>query len=630
MMRKPSALDRMRYAFDNTMSRGPAGLIVWLAIVSTCLVTGISFFVYFAANDPEKGLPAILLDIFYQTFTPSPVDPKAGSVIFHGGMLVATLSSLLLVSIFIGILTNVIDHRLRDLRKGRSFVIETGHTLILGWSSQVFTIISELLAADPEDKHRCIVVLADKDKVEMEDEIHSKVPNARHARIVCRTGSPLDLTDLEIVNPNAARAIIIVAPETSDADTLVIKTILALTNNPGRKDAPYHIVTEIREEKNISVAQLVGRDEVQLALAGDLISRITVQTCRQSGLSVVYTELLNFAGDEIHIREIPALVGRTFGEALHGFAESAAIGLHTRAGFTRLNPPMETRIEAGDKIIAISKESDTIEWSSSTDLGIDASLIQEERPTPRMAESTLILGWNRRGPSIIRGLDDYVSPGSKTMVVADTPGVEQVIAEQSKRLKNHFVTFRAGDTTDRQTLDMVDVSAYDHIIVLGYSDTLGVQETDARTLITLLHLRDISERESKELSIVSEMLDVRNRELAEVTRADDFIVSEQLVSLLLCQISENKDLSPVFADLFDAEGSEIYLKPVEAYIKLGTPVNFYTVVEAARQRSEVAIGFRRKAYAHDASKSYGVVVNPFKSSKVNFADGDKIIVVAEN
>ena len=48
--------------------------------------------------------------------------------------------------------------------------------------------------------------------------------------------------------------------------------------------------------------------------------------------------------------------------------------------------------------------------------------------------------------------------------------------------------------------------------------------------MTLLHLRDMSEKSGKEFAIVSEMLDLRNRQLAEVTRADDFIVSDHLVS----------------------------------------------------------------------------------------------------
>ncbi len=126
------------------------------------------------------------------------------------------------------------------------------------------------------------------------------------------------------------------------------------------------------------------------------------------------------------------------------------------------------------------------------------------------------------------------------------------------------------------------------------------------------------------------MLDVRNRELAEVTQADDFIVSDKLISLLLAQVSENKDLNAVFADLFDSEGSEIYLKPARDYVALDQPVNFYTVVEAGRRRSEVAIGYRQAAYAHDTARQYGVAVNPRKSEKVAFTAQDRIIVVAES
>ena len=54
-----------------------------------------------------------------------------------------------------------------------------------------------------------------------------------------------------------------------------------------------------------------------------------------------------------------------------------------------------------------------------------------------------------------------------------------------------------------------------------------------KTLVTLLHLRDIAERDETPFSIVSEMLDLRNRELAEVAGVDDFIISEHLVSLMM-------------------------------------------------------------------------------------------------
>jgi hypothetical protein len=159
---------------------------------------------------------------------------------------------------------------------------------------------------------------------------------------------------------------------------------------------------------------------------------------------------------------------------------------------------------------------------------------------------------------------------------------------------------------------------------------MGVQEADAQTLITLLHLREIAEASGKQFSIVSEMIDVRNRNLAEVTRADDFIVSDRLVSLLMTQISENKYLNVVFEDIFDPEGSEIYLKPASDYVKVGADVNFYTVIESARRRGHIAIGYKLKRHAAEADKAYGVAVNPDKSDRVVFAEEDKIVVVAED
>jgi hypothetical protein len=126
------------------------------------------------------------------------------------------------------------------------------------------------------------------------------------------------------------------------------------------------------------------------------------------------------------------------------------------------------------------------------------------------------------------------------------------------------------------------------------------------------------------------MLDIKNRELAQVTRADDFVVSDNLLSLMLSQISENAELAQVFQILFDPEGSEIYLKPAEEYVAMDTPVNFYTVVEAARRRNQVAIGYRIMAEAYDADKSYGVKINPAKSLMTTYAKGDRIIVLAED
>ena len=50
---------------------------------------------------------------------------------------------------------------------------------------------------------------------------------------------------------------------------------------------------------------------------------------------------------------------------------------------------------------------------------------------------------------------------------------------------------------------------------------------------------------------------------------------------------------------------------------------------AARQRGEVALGYKLRAHAGDAAKAYGVTVNPDKGAAVTFGEADRIIVIAE-
>lgn len=629
-MREVRFTDRLRYAFDNSMSRGATALIGYLGLASLALIAVsalvmVIFQIAPAGEDQPGFFEAAWLSLM-RTLDSGTMGGDAGQG-FRGAMLFVTLGGIFIVSALIGVINNGIDDKLTELRKGRSFVLERDHTLILGWSPKIFTILSELVLANQNRSNPRVVILADKDKVEMEDEIADKIGPTGKTRIICRTGTPLDLNDLEIVNPHAARSIIILAPESEEPDSEVIKSILAITNNPHRRPEPYHIVAEIDELRNLEVARMVGRDEAQLVVTSDLISRIIVQTSRQSGLSVVYTELLDFGGDEIYFQEEPKLVGRTFGEALLAYESSAILGLRRRDGAILLNPPMDTRIGEGDKVIAVSEDDDTVKVSERPG-EIEESAIRGTTPTPPRPEKTLLLGWNQRGSAIVGELDHYVAPGSELVLVASVEGVEEAIS-QDVSLQNQRLTVRKADTADRRVLDALGVAAFDQIIILCYSDDMEIQAADARTLITLLHLRDIAEKGGHDFRIVTEMLDVRNRELAEVTQADDFIVSNKLTSLMLAQISESKELSAVFADLFDPEGSEIYLKPAGDYVEPGRPVSFYTVTEAARRRGEVAIGYRHAAQGKEAAKAYGVVVNPKKSERVTFAAGDQVIVLAE-
>ena len=320
MNSNPTLRQRLRYRFDNTMSKGTPALVAWLGLATLGLVLIFAVLVVVTQIGPvgdEGERPGFWRQLFttlVHTFDSSAFGSDPGGWPFVLSMIGVTIGGIFILSALIGVISAGFDARLQELRKGRSFVIESGHTLILGWSEAVFTIISELAIAKASESDPVIVIMADRDKVEMEDDIRTKVGKTGKTRVVCRSGVRVDLADLDIVNPRDARSIIVLGESEDEPDADVIKTVLALTQNPDRRVEPYHIVAEIQDPANLEAARIVGGDETVLLDKSQTIARLLVQASRQSGISVVYTDLFDFGGDEIYFREDSGLSGKTFGE----------------------------------------------------------------------------------------------------------------------------------------------------------------------------------------------------------------------------------------------------------------------------------------------------------------------------
>ena len=234
-----------------------------------------------------------------------------------------------------------------------------------------------------------------------------------------------------------------------------------------------------------------------------------------------------------------------------------------------------------------------------------------------------MLGWNGRAVKIIEQLDLYVTAGSGVDIVTDRTDADLIVAQLAQRLRRMSLRVKAADVRDRNVLEGLDVAGYSNVIVLS-DDLLDPLTADSRVLVTLLHLRDMLNKRGRTVQIVSEMRDERDRALAQLTRADDFVVSEQMVSLLLTQISENRHLESVFTDLFDPEGAEIYLRPANQYLREGPGHTFATLVDCARRRGEVAIGYR----AAEPTDGHGIVLNPDKEQPMPHID--RVIVLANS
>jgi ion channel POLLUX/CASTOR len=628
----PNWVEKVHYKIDEIFSKGTGVMIFWLIALTLGVIFLVALIVVGLGISPP-GEDLNFFEVFWMSLLRT---LDAGTMaddqgwLFRIMMLFVTLGGVFIISVLIGIITTGLEARLRALQRGRSKVIESNHTVILGWSEKIFTVINEICIANENQKDGCIVILGDQDRVTMEEQIAEVVTETRGTRIVCRSGSPIDPASLEILRLHATKSIVILAPKGEAPDAEVIKICMAITRHAKRDDRPFHIVAELRQERNLDIARIVGGDEVEWVLSDDIISRMIVQTCHQSGLSIIYTDLMDYAGDEIYFYSHPSLVGKPFGELLNCFQKNLVMGIWKKGERPVLNPPMDMVFEIDDQIFLLAEDDDQIFFAD-----FDASLIQEGQiqhmdSEVYQPEKILILGWNSKAERILLEMDHYIPINSEILVVANPIFVQNVEAWNNVELKNAKLKFQHGNTNDRALLEKLTPQNFEHIIILSYNENLSYQVADSRTMISLLHLRDIANKcKDCQFSIVTEMLDLRNRELAEITHVDDFVVSDYFISLYLSQVSETKLLNAVFQNLLESEGSEVYLRPAQDYVVLGEEVNFYTMVESARRKDEVALGYRIGTQANDPDQTFGIVLNPNKSNLYRYQQGDQLIVLSE-
>lgn len=511
-------------------------------------------------------------------------------------------------------------------RGSRRDVLESDHTLVLGWSPKILTIVGQLVIANASRPHASIVVLADRDHHDMFEDITAHVPSLAGSTttLVTRTGSPGDPADLAICRPDRARSIIVI--DDTEEDASVVRTVLALMHSGGPLREDVAVVAEIDNPATAAALKQALAGRVTIVNPTDFIARTAAQACRSAGVALAYQELLGFEGAELYLRRVDGTGGLTFADLLGSFPDACLVGYRPAAGVARLNPAGDTVIAPDDELILLAEDDDRMGFSAATDAGRDDEPLDGEPPP----EHVVIFGWNELGPRIVRELDGFVPPGSRITIAVDpsrTGGLEH--DDDLDDLVNAHADFRvAKDTAYADLVEVIAEEDADHAIILCYRHDWSVAEADAHALVTTLQVRRALEARGRETTVVTELLDQRDVALAPPGAAGDFIVSDRLISLLLTQLAENAHLSEVFDDLLDPDGAELYCKPASRYCRPGEATTFAAITRAAARHGEAAIGFRRAAQALDARHGFGAVMNPRKDAPVTLLATDQVIVVA--
>ena len=626
---KVSFFAKLKYNFDNSIARSGVFVLYMLLamIVFSAILVLVKYGLYALPFISNSGaLPGMNFETFWGSFA---TILGRGTEATWADRIVSFFYWVITVAIagsVTGFIVGAIQRTFERLRKGKSPIIDNGHTLILGWSNRVFPILKELAVANENVRNPKVVIFSDKTRDFMEDEIESRAGDLGKLKVITRTGDVTNPEDLKRSNVSEAKSIIIL-DEDAAGDANIVSTVLAVkavNANPLIK-----IVAELDDAHTAEALNVSTNGQVLAVRSHDVIARVTAQASRRPGLAAVILDLLDFDGDEIYFAEVPALSGKTYSEALLAFNTASVIGLVDANGKTHINPALGMQLEDSTKIIAIAEDDDKVVYTGvREDLG-NQKVISVDKKAPS-AEHLLIIGWSAMGRSVLNELAGFLPKGSTVHIVYQSRWVAASEFE-SLDFGDIKVTHSATSGDIHDLIEVAKDKKYNEVIVLGYRNAISEAEADAQTMLTMLQMNQLFITDGngvEQTRLVAEIIDSRKAELARVAAVDDMVVSDSLAALLIAQISENPALAPVFEDLFDADGATLNVRPIEEYVPLGKAIEYAELVAIARGHGESAIGYRRVANA-TKDGSTGVELNPAKTTSYTPVAGDALVVIGD-
>uniref|UniRef100_A0A0E0GWB8 RCK N-terminal domain-containing protein n=1 Tax=Oryza nivara TaxID=4536 RepID=A0A0E0GWB8_ORYNI len=644
---------RLAYRVDIFLSLQPYAKPLVL-LVATLLLIGLGGLALYGVNDDS------LLDCLWLSWTFVADSGNHANAEGFGPKLVSvsvSIGGMLVFAMMLGLVTDSISEKFDSLRKGRSEVIEQSHTLVLGWSDKLGSLLNQIAIANESLGGGTIVVMAEKDKEEMEADIAKMEFDLKGTAIICRSGSPLILADLKKVSVSKARAIVVLAEEgnADQSDARALRTVLSLTGV--KEGLRGHIVVELSDLDNEVLVKLVGGDLVETVVAHDVIGRLMIQCARQPGLAQIWEDILGFENCEFYIKRWPQLNGMQFEDVLISFPDAIPCGIKVASygGKIILNPDDFYVLQEGDEVLVIAEDDDT--YAPAPLPKVMRGYLPKDFVVPKSPERILFCGWRRDMEDMIMVLDAFLAPGSELWMFNDVPEMdrERKLIDGGldfSRLENITLVHREGNAVIRRHLESLPLESFDSILILADESVEdSAIQADSRSLATLLLIRDIQakrlpfreamvshvtrgsfcegswigemQQASDKSVIISEILDPRTKNLLSVSKISDYVLSNELVSMALAMVAEDRQINDVLEELFAEQGNEMQIRPADLYLREDEELNFFEVMLRGRQRKEIVIGYRLV----DAERA--IINPPDKVSRRRWSAKDVFVVITE-
>lgn len=557
---------------------------------------------------------------------------------------IAGFVGVVLFSALIAFITTALDNLLYEFRKGRGIILEKDFTLILGWNERVIDILRELIIANESESYASIVILSKVDKEEIDDFIAKRLPETKSTKIITSNGDSSNLNELKRIHAGDAKSVIIMSSCEDSAsydekllsDTFAIKTIMAMISlQNGENQLP--IISEIYTEQKRQIVAYFDDEQIIALDSWDIMGKLLVQTSLTSGLEVVYNEILSFDMSEVYFYK-GAWKGNSFGNLVNHFKDGIPLGIHKEDGSIELRPDDATIMNDSDEILILADDNSTIHYESEV---IYTTEIQSytHKELEKTKKRILILGWHDIGNIFVRESDEYLLEGSSIDIMIQNPSetIKNHITFINESYPNLDIILHQENTLAIDNLQKLKPYEYDNIIVLSQNpEEISAEKIDSDTLMILLLLRKIAkieniDKQKNHTKIITQVLNSDNQDLIIQTDVDDFIISNKLITMILAQLSEQPEIKKLYDDIFQEDGSEIYVKPAHLYFDtLPITLSFASILAQARKREEICLGLRWGDLSKDHEQNFGVKLNPEKDKMITLNENDFLVVLAEN
>ena len=564
---------------------------------------------------------------------------------------ITVLGYILFMGALIAILVQWLHGTMERLELGLTPVAMDAHIVLLGWTSRTPAMLEEIMASEGRierflrergARRLRVAVLAERAGPTLMAELRQHLREHWNARqIVLRSGSCLRLEELERVDFAHAAAVLLPAADTAagnalDADARSVKTLMtigaALAEEP--PDEPPLMVMEVQDTRHAAALRALYPGPLEIVAGDDVLVQLMVQSVRQPGLSHVYQEFLSDArGSQIYVREQPQLVGASFEQLAYSFPEGVLLGIVRPDGnrfCALLNPAGDLRLQQGDRVAVLaSSYSDALPPAG---VGPAPNLTERPPPSPRRQQQrrVLVLGWNQLVPALLEEFASYPDEHFDIDIVSEVAASKRTkrIAVEDLDEKRVRIRQLELDYTVAAYLEDLEPAAYDNVLLLRSGRLKAGAESDARTILAYLLLRELTVG-AEGPHVLMELTDPDNTRLFE-TRLEnehtEIIVTPRIVSHMLARVAMRRELRAVFDELFSSGGHDIAFRPIMDYGLTAGRHAFSDLQKAADARGGIAIGLRRHGRRGDMDG--GVELNPGRDERLDLEERDELIVIA--